>query len=466
MDLDNSEMRRKRKGLSIEEEESYSTTRRRIDTDKIELGINLSVDYENIIAKRSWFNLFKKKEKDDNLSKAYSQIMNTLLKLEICSITEREEQLEKTCRLIKLFPSAEQRVILRKWFGAHRWIYNKCISLKDSINTKQELREHIINRRSPCEEQFPWIKEIPYDIKEGAILAYLNALESNFAKRKLNPNHTFTMRFKSKKSASQAIYLRHRVWKENKIYPRFGMGKLHTAEKLDLSHDTHIVFKRGIKTYYVPKLDVVKCENQALNQHIAALDPGVRTFQTIVGTDGSCILAGHESRKLILKYLIRIDEINKKLGTIKSRKFRKNLQLKKAKLHHRIKSLVNTLHYEIIKQLKHFKYILIPSFETKNMSRGNSRSIGKETTRLMGQLSHYRFKERLLHKARLYGQKVIIADESYTSKTCSNCKESSDPNGPLFNCSYCGFKWNRDLNAAKNIMDKNIHLIVNGCLHH
>ena len=39
-----------------------------------------------------------------------------------------------------------------------------------------------------------------------------------------------------------------------------------------------------------------------------------------------------------------------------------------------------------------------------------------------------------------------------TTKTCSNCFEINDPKKEkIYNCIYCGFVQDRDINASKNI---------------
>ena len=73
-------------------------------------------------------------------------------------------------------------------------------------------------------------------------------------------------------------------------------------------------------------------------------------------------------------------------------------------------------------------------------------------------LSHYSFKERLLHMATYRGCKVHICDESYTSKTCGCCGNMNDTLGgnKVFVCSKCGISIDRDYNGARNIYLRNI----------
>src|SRR6185503_21373547 len=87
------------------------------------------------------------------------------------------------------------------------------------------------------------------------------------------------------------------------------------------------------------------------------------------------------------------------------------------------------------------------------------RKLNSKTARGMLTWSHYSFKQRLLAKARALGDrcKVVIVDESYTSKTCTGCGWLHHRLGgnKLFKCGQCGLEIGRDHNGARNILLKN-----------
>ena len=69
-------------------------------------------------------------------------------------------------------------------------------------------------------------------------------------------------------------------------------------------------------------------------------------------------------------------------------------------------------------------------------------------------LSHYAFRERLLHTAERYPW----CDEQYTSKPCGNCGKLNHTLGgnKVFTCNAtsggCGYVADRDCSAARNIL--------------
>ena len=70
-------------------------------------------------------------------------------------------------------------------------------------------------------------------------------------------------------------------------------------------------------------------------------------------------------------------------------------------------------------------------------------------------MGFYEFRRQLEYKCQLYGTKLIVVDRWFpSSKTCSRCgqvKQSLSLSERVFNCEYCGFSCDRDLNASLNL---------------
>ena len=84
----------------------------------------------------------------------------------------------------------------------------------------------------------------------------------------------------------------------------------------------------------------------------------------------------------------------------------------------KIRNLIDELHKKIAHFLvTNFDIILLPSFETQQMTKRGGRKLRRKSVRQMLTLSHYRF--FLKQKAKEYGVQVIDVCEAYTSKTVS-----------------------------------------------
>ena len=64
------------------------------------------------------------------------------------------------------------------------------------------------------------------------------------------------------------------------------------------------------------------------------------------------------------------------------------------------------------------------------------------------------FFDILTYKAESAGRIIIKVNPSYTSQTCHKCgtRTTHELKDRIFDCSYCNYSENRDLNAAKNIL--------------
>lgn len=101
---------------------------------------------------------------------------------------------------------------------------------------------------------------------------------------------------------------------------------------------------------------------------------------------------------------------------------------------------------------------VIPEFQTSRMAkRDEQRCIGSRTARMMYNWAHFRFRQRLIHKAREYPRcRVIVVREDYTSKTCGCCGAINRQLGgaEVYRCRspLCNYVAGRDASAARNIL--------------
>ena len=135
----------------------------------------------------------------------------------------------------------------------------------------------------------------------------------------------------------------------------------------------------------------------------------------------------------------------------------------------KIRNLIDELHHKIARFLvdnfdrergrgflaisnRGVDIILLPTFETSQMTVRKGRKIRAKSVRQMLTLSHYRFKQFLKHKAFETGRTVLDVNEAYTSKTISwtgeivhnlgGRKTIKDNNGVVMD---------RDLNGGRGI---------------
>lgn len=358
-----------------------------------------------------------------------------------------------------------------------------------------------------------WMIDCPADIREGALCDLQSAFKSNFTSLGRGQKTHFDVKFKSKKKCKgESIAIHSKAYKDAGVfYPtsfkkpistkipkaprqrkerkhtrfkkprpdytrapgRFYTGWIHgkisdpmiASEPLPkkLTHDSKI-HKTILGEYYlcIAKPLDIRSENQGpefINGegNVIALDPGVRTFQTCYDSKGMSFEWG----KGDLSRIYRLTKNYDKIQSIRSDStlyHKKRYRLKRAmrKIYRKVKDLVRELHCKLVKWLcENYNLVLIPLFETSKMVIRRMRRIGSETAKGMLTWSHFKFRQRLIHKAREFPWcKVLIVNEAYTSITCGNCGELHHNLRAKKNfvCPGCRVEMDRDVNGARNVL--------------
>jgi IS605 OrfB family transposase len=222
------------------------------------------------------------------------------------------------------------------------------------------------------------------------------------------------------------------------------------------------------KKYYACIVVLPTDEILDTKQNICALDPGVRTFQTMYSQD-SIGEFGYDTSKTLYNLYKREDKIKSALVTDTTIKSKKRYKLKKrcALLRTKIKNITNDLHWKTADYLtKNYQVILLPIFNSKQMANKKNRKISKTSTRLMLGLSHYDFQQKLLYKAKQRGRNVILCKEHYTTKCCGGCGTLNETIGSkkIFQCENCDLIMDRDTHAARNILIRALSIYFDNTL--
>ena len=367
-------------------------------------------------------------------------------------------------RKIEIFPTVSQKLILRKWFGTSRYVYNQAVSLLEDKETATNFKKLVPIVFGGLPE---WHEETPRQVKVGAVMDACQAVRH--AKAKCKQTGEFqTVKYRSKKR-KQTIYLRADSLKETGFYVRLlgemkmseplpakpqGVGKVCERDTDAEVKDSQLVMEHGRYFLCLPYLEKKKPREPM--GRIVALDPGVRDFMTFFSEDSFGWL-GHQCINRIQRLCQHCDNLYSR-ATQEKRPLRRALRKAANRIKVKIRNLIDELHKKIAHFLvKNFDIILLPTFETKQMTKRSGRKLRKKSVRQMLTLSHYQFKVFLKQKALEYGVQVVDVCEAYTSKTVSWTGELvSNLGGSKVIKSSEGHRMDRDLNGARGIFIKNV----------
>ena len=319
----------------------------------------------------------------------------------------------------------------------------------DTITSPIDLRNEILIKNKDLKDNQKWLEETPYDCKELMIRSYITGLKNNLENKK-----SFEMQYKKKREAGQVIFVNKNAFsiKNNKLH--FFQKKLKTNSNVKIKKipkiNHNLIILRKVNKYFllIPYEDSLKT-NASYGKEVS-LDPGIRTFQTFYSPNNIC--GDLNIRNDLLEKLNK--RIEKLINKRSNSRINRKLKLSRAK----ITNLVSDGHWKIAKFLvMNFEKIYLPKFETQQLVKKEGKLSKKNRKKLLD-LSHYKFQMKLKFKCEEYQRELFIVTEEYTSKTCGNCGYIKDNLGSnkTFKCNNCKIIIDRDLNASRNILIKNM----------
>ena len=300
-----------------------------------------------------------------------------------------KEEAKRTWK-IGLNLTTGQKLVINEWMNTARWAYNTAVAYCKTyyeeyrtLPTPVDLAGEFLHENVAKEKGLEWSLRTPYDIRDEAMRDVLRAYKSNFAKRDINPEHTFEIKFKSKKKMLQdSIKIKRQYFNNQKLYPRnmqqclFNLGINEKIEKIssifeprilksglnkklrkrkakemipnDIVYDSRLI-KTKLGQYYFTLLKPIEQvpENQRpVVQNCIALDPGVRTFQSGYDIYGNYFEWGKNDCEILYKSLLAWDKVlSKRMSKDIRAKQRRKLKLLGARIRQNIKNKIRYQSY-------------------------------------------------------------------------------------------------------------------------
>ena len=397
---------------------------------------------------RSWFLATQKRAKRADLQKELSR----------CFRPSRTDGMDLVgvqfkSRRVRIYPTKEQRNLLRRWFGVQRLVYNRAI---EHYNDKDfEIRNWMkLSQYLLAELNMDYVKSVPHKIKNIAVKDAYISWSANCKKAK-KTGVPFSLKFKSRKDPVQSCFIPKSAVTTLGIYHtksgrmRFAQTEWFAGAEIS---DCRLICDHGRWFLSIPKK--IQPQQPSENQGGAvAVDPGIRNYGTYLSTDGRFGWVGQRAFERILKLNLRIDKLRSIIATSDDRPYKSRLRRTINRLYHKIQDLVDELQWKFINFLtKEFTTVTFPPFNVSDMTKAGNRKIRKVVVRSMMALRFFEFKERLKNKCKERHVLFIEQDESWTSKTNSFNGEVMTNLGGKETFLYQGLKINRDLNGSRNIL--------------
>lgn len=384
-------------------------------------------------------------------------------------------------RKLRLYPNKTQDAQIRQMCGNERFVWNSLNGmLIDRYNnnkhlynddTPKEKRKHIMlsaydmNYLLPrLKEEYPFLEQSDSSALQ-VVSATLNQAYRNYFK---NPEHFGSPKFKKRDRYNLSYTGKSTVDIVAKRYirlPKLGYIKTSKTGCLkDVKIKRYTVERDSTMCWYVTfqiEEDVVQF---AKTGKAIGLDLGLNDM---VATSDNFKSGRFNEQSLEKRIRSQQRKYSKRRHRAKSTikqstdslhiydfKNVEKAHVTKAKLQKHLANKRNDFLQKLSTELvKNYDVIVIEDLSSKNLMKNH------KLARAIGNASWYKFRMMLEYKCEWHGKELMVVPPHYTSQECSNCNHN-DGNKPLdireWTCSNCGTHHDRDINAAKNILNKGL----------
>ena len=356
----------------------------------------------------------------------------------------------------RIYQNAEQQIILAKTFGCVRFIYNQMLS--DKINHYEETKQKLNNTPAQYKSKFPWLKEVDSLALANAQMNLQTAYNNFFRNTKIG-----FPKFKSKKS-NRRSYTTNCVNGNISIdngflkLPKVGLVKL-KQHRLILSNyklKSVTISQTPSGKYYASVL--FEYENQIQEQELhdfLGLDFSMHgLYKDSNGNEPAYPRYYRQAEE-------RLKREQRKLSLMqKGSKNRSRQRIKVANLHEKVANQrKDFLHKQSRQIVNAYDCVCIENLDMKAMSQ--SLNFGKS----VADDGWGMFVTFLKYKLEETGKRLVKVNKFFaSSQICNVCgyKNTATKNLSIraWDCPKCGAHHDRDINAAINIRNEGMRLVL------
>ena len=366
----------------------------------------------------------------------------------------------------RIYPNAEQKIMIDKTFGCTRFVFNKFLSerktkyeeSKIKLSTYEQIKE-----LPDLKKENKWLKEVDSCALQKCVFnlddAFKNFFHRNgYPRFKAKGEHESYTTNNTLNEYKNVKYESIRIDFKNKviILPRLKKVKFrgYRTTKEIVGKIKSATISKDANKYFVSVLVEVPFIKPTINPtSVVGLDLGIKDF----------IVTSYGEK---LKNEVKVNEkrlkgLQKGLARCKSgSKNRYKLKLKIQRLYLKIRNARKHMIYKLAnKILKESDIVAVETLDVKSMYKVHS--IAKHLNKVpIGD-----FLSVLKYKADWLGKKVISINKYYpSSQVCNKCEykneEVKDLSVRKWICPRCGFEHDRDINASVNIMFEGLKIYM------
>lgn len=368
--------------------------------------------------------------------------------------------MNKTNRAIKcsIYPTQEQQILFAKTFGCCRFVYNKMLEKK--ISYYEETGKNLPITPASLKKDFPFLKEVDSLALANSQLNLQTAYKNFFRDNKIGFPKFKKKSFAEKYTTNNQNGTIRLV--ENKIkLPKVGFVKikLHRTVPDNWVIKSATVSRNAAGKFYVSILFEFEhlIVQSSVDENTNAVGLDFSMHDLFISSDGQIA----DYPRFYRKSLDKLAKEQRKLSHCKLRSKNYYKQKKKvAKIHEKITNQRKDFLHKLSREITNlYDVVCIEDLNMQGMSK--SLHFGKS----VHDNSWGSFTSMLKYKLEFEGKHLVKIDKWFaSSQICHICgyKNTDTKNLSIreWTCPVCNTQHNRDINAATNIKNEGLRLLI------